>query len=122
MLPVDSVVDSASAPAPTPPSVPPLRGHNGLSKPVEPLGAAEVTLLNAAAQVRKERWKCRRCGLDPALGRFATGTERLTDGTKLHLASLRFVDTPLYLQGAITPPLRLSRRNSQMSSGWVVHP
>ncbi len=39
------LVDSASAPAPTPPSVPPLRGHSGLSKPVEPLGAVEVARL-----------------------------------------------------------------------------
>ena len=96
-------VDSASAPAPTPPSVPPLRGHSGLSKPVDPLGAAEMARLDAAAQACRERWKRRRCGLDPALGRFATGTERLTDGTELHLASLRFVDTSLNLQGADHP-------------------
>ena len=96
-------VDSASAPAPTPPSIPPLRGHSGLSKPVEALGAAEVARLDAAAQTRRERWKRRRCGLDPALGRFTTGTERLTDGTELHLASLRFVDTSLNLQGTDHP-------------------
>jgi hypothetical protein len=81
--------------------------HSGLSKPVEPLGAAEVARLDAAAQARRERWKRRRCGLDPALSRFTTGTdstpERLTNGTELHLASLRFVDTSLKLQGADHP-------------------
>jgi hypothetical protein len=80
-----------------------IQNHSGLSQPVEPLGAAEVAHLDAAAQARRERWKRRRCGLDPALGRFTTGTERLTGGTELHLASLRFVDTSFNLQGADHP-------------------
>ncbi len=41
-----------------------------------------------------------RCGLDPSSGRFATDTKRITDGTELYLASLRFVDTLLNLYPA----------------------
>ena len=95
--------DSATTEHPPPASPPPPTHHSGLSKPSEPLGAAEVARLDAAAQARRDRWRRRRCGPDPPPARFASGVEYLADGTELHLASLRIVDSSLELQGADHP-------------------
>jgi len=90
VVPADAA-ETLTHPAPAPP--PPLARHSGLSKPLEPLGAADVARLDAAAQARRDRWKRRRCGTDPPALRFVSGVEFLSDGTELHLASLRFIDT-----------------------------
>jgi hypothetical protein len=90
VVPADAA-ETLAHPAPAPP--PPLARHSGLSKPLEPLGAADVARLDAAAQARRDRWKRRRCGTDPPALRFVSGVEFLSDGTELHLASLRFIDT-----------------------------
>ncbi len=52
VVPADAA-EAINLPAPAPP--PPLAPHRGLSKPLEPLGAAEVARLDAAAQARKFR-------------------------------------------------------------------
>ena len=102
VVPADPPASAATTPTATP-SPPPLTPHSGLSKPLEPLGAAEVARLDAAAEARRARWVCRRCGPTPPPVRFATGVELLSDGTELHLASVRFVDTSLDLQGSDHP-------------------
>ena len=80
---------------------PPAR-HGGMSKPLEPLGTEELA---AVARQRQERRELRRFGSTPpaALPRFLDGIELLNDGTELHLASLRLVDTSLTLSGADHP-------------------
>ena len=80
---------------------PPAR-HGGMSKPLEPLGTEELA---AVARQRQERRELRRFGSTPpaALPRFLNGIELLNDGTELHLASLRLVDTSLTLSGADHP-------------------
>jgi hypothetical protein len=80
---------------------PPAR-HGGMSRPLEPLGTEELA---AVARQRQERRELRRFGSTPpaALPRFLNGIELLNDGTELHLASLRLVDTSLTLSGADHP-------------------
>jgi hypothetical protein len=112
--------DSATTEHPPLASTPPPRQHSGLSRPLEPLGAAEVARLDAAAHARRARLRRRRCGPDPPPARFASGVEYLADGTKLHLASLRIVDTSLELQGAdhlAFSALRSEIRNTRTSWG-----
>jgi len=79
-------------------ALPPGR-HGGMSKPLEPLGAAELA---AEAAQRQLRWARRRTP-PPRLPRFADGTELREDGTELHLASLRFADASLAFKGQDHP-------------------
>ena len=77
---------------------PPAR-HGGMSKPLAPLGAAELA---AAANARRARALRRRFGSDVAAlpaPRFADGIELLDDGTELHLATVRFSDASISLEG-----------------------
>jgi len=59
---------------------------------LETSGVAEIVQLDAADAAEA-----------PRATPFATGSERLADGTELHLASLRFVDTSITLAGADHP-------------------
>jgi len=90
----DSTPQVVTQPSPT---------SSGYSRPLEPLGGAEIARLDAAAEARRTRWALRRCGPSPRLPSFKSGMERLLDGTELHLASLRFVDTTLNLEGTDHP-------------------
>ena len=80
----------------------PARRHSGMSKPLDPLGTAELAEVDHQRQLRRAR---RRAGLAPAppLPRFLDGMELLTDGTELHLASLRFADASIALEGQDHP-------------------
>jgi hypothetical protein len=66
------------------------------------LGAAELADEARQRHLRRAR---RRTGLapPPQLPRFVDGTELLDDGTELHLASLRFVDASLAMEGQDHP-------------------
>jgi transposase InsO family protein len=82
-------------------ALPPSR-HGGMSKPLDPLGAAELVEADRQRQLRRAR---RRAGLapPPRIPRFVDGTELLDDGTVLHLASLRLADASLALEGTDHP-------------------
>ena len=97
----DATVCTTAAAAPEATSPLPAR-HGGMSKPLEPLGTAELA---AAAHNRQARSARRLGGVlpPPATPRFVDGTELLADGTELHLASLRLVDTSLTLPGMDHP-------------------
>ena len=81
----------------------PLQGlHGGMLKPFNPLGTAELAAADRQCQLRRAR---RRAGIatPPPLQLFSDGTELLDDGTELHLASLRFTDASLALEGQDHP-------------------
>jgi hypothetical protein len=81
----------------------PLPGrHGGMSKPLDPLGTAELA---EADRQRQLRWARRRAGLapPPLPPRFGEGTEVLDEGTELHFASLLFADASLALEGQDHP-------------------
>jgi len=99
---VPAEVACLEAPA-APAAVLPRSSLSGYSKPHEPLGAAEVACLEAEDALRRARREARRYGPAPPPARFTTGMERLTDGTELHLASLRFVDAGMTLEAADHP-------------------
>ena len=83
-------------------TVDPPGHHGGMSKPLDPLGTAELAEADRQRQLRRAR---RRTGLapPPRLPRFVDGTETLDDGTELHLATLRFADAALALEGQDHP-------------------
>ncbi len=84
----------------TDPTLPlPLAPHGGLSKPLEPLGAARSDVATSS-QARRDRWKSRRCGTVLPTPRFAFF---VLDGIEHYLASLRFVNTSPELTGVDHP-------------------
>jgi len=82
--------------------VPPPGRAGGMSKPLAPLGAAELAEEERHRLLRRAR---RRTGLapPPPLPRFVDGIAMLDDGTELHLASLRFADASLAFEGQDHP-------------------
>jgi hypothetical protein len=73
-----------------------------MSKPLDPLGAAEPVEADRQRQLRRAR---RRAGLapPPRIPRFVDGTELLDDGTVLHVASLWLANASLALEGMDHP-------------------
>ena len=76
-------VSSSTPPTGTAPPLAP-QGLYQATPRLETSGVAEIVQLDAADAAEA-----------PCATPFATGSERLADGTELHLASLRFVDTSI---------------------------
>ena len=93
--------DPAPAEAARLAALPPSR-HGGMSKPLDPLGTAELAEADRQRQLRRTQRRSGRAP-PPQLPRFVDGTEILDDGTVLHLASLRLADASLALEGQDHP-------------------
>ena len=77
--------------------------HGGVSKPLEPLGSAQLA---ASANARRVRALRRRFGADVAAlaaPRFADGIELFDNGMELHLASVRFSCASISLESVDHP-------------------
>ena len=87
-----------------------------MSKPLDPLGTARQ--LAEVDRQRQLRLTQRRTDLafPPRLLLFVDGTEILDDGTELHLASLRFVEASLALEGQDHPAFAESLGGHAMAS------
>jgi hypothetical protein len=80
----------------------PLGRHEGMSKPLDPFGTVELTEEERLRALRRAR---RRMGKAPPpwVPRFVEGKELLDDGSVLHLATVRFADASLSLEGQDHP-------------------